>query len=94
MAMEGEWEVGMRVVWCRDSGPDRCCRRKNVIIPVILQHFQEQRNMLDAARECVLAGKLEGKYLESVRTFLVKFDGWRHEVGRSYGRASSVKKAI
>ena len=43
---------------------------------------------------CV-SNKLEGKYQDSVRNFLVKFDSWRAEVTRSYSRGpNSVRKAI
>ena len=51
--------------------------------------------MLDAARECVLSNKLEGKYQDSVRNLTVKFDSWRTEVTRSYSQGpNSVRKAI
>jgi superfamily I DNA/RNA helicase len=70
---------------------------RDVILPAIWRHYRDYDcdSMLDAAREAVLSGKLEGKYHFVLSNFLRKFDSWRADVDRGYGQGrASVKKAL
>ena len=57
------------------------------VLPVIRRFVAEHEgySMLEAARQCVLTGRLENKYNHAMNKFIMFFEKWRNEFERYWG---------
>jgi DNA helicase II / ATP-dependent DNA helicase PcrA len=72
---------------------------QQVIMPVLRTvHDRRVRSstisFLDATRDCILTGKLEGKYNIALTRFLRKYDAWRNDLQHYFRLGESAQKIV